>query len=282
MTSGYPPWGLHETDSYPLTVRRRATRGYGWLRDHPDHRDQIYARGSWDVGDHIDLEGQCPHVYDQGPLGSCTGNAIAAAIQFVRMKHKLRGAEENVPSRLFIYFGERVIAGSVDSDTGGSMRDGIKVAVADGTCFEDGPNAWPYEVARFADRPPKACFTAAKKGEVKSYNRIQQNISDMEACLAEGFPFVFGFTAFAALESKAVKKRGALPLPKADDQPVGGHAVMAVGYNRSQRQFKVRNSWGKDWGQAGYFWMPYDYLSNPNLASDFWTIRLMESVKSVK
>lgn len=272
------PFGLKEADTYPFTVRRRAIRGYGWRPDQPDHRDQIYAPSLSQTPAAVDLQsGQSllPPVYDQGALGSCTGNAIAAAIQFARAKQGIPDADLT-PSRLFIYFGERVIEGAVDSDPGASLRDGIKVVATDGACFESGDASWPYVISRFADRPPNACFAAAKKDEVVSYSRLNQNAAHMEACLAEGYPFAFGFAAFADLQSPEVRESGMLSMPDPGAQPIGGHAVLAVGYDRGKQLFKIRNSWGPDWGQGGYFWMPYDYLTGPQYSNDFWTIRLVE------
>jgi C1A family cysteine protease len=95
----------------------------------------------------------------------------------------------------------------------------------------------------------------------------------MRSCLAEGYPFVFGFTVYAAFESDAVAKSGVLHMPGKKEKVKGGHAVMAVGYNDSQKRFLIRNSWDTDWGMKGYFTMPYAYLTDRNLSDDFWTIR---------
>jgi len=95
-------------------------------------------------------------------------------------------------------------------------------------------------------------------------------------CLAEGYPFVFGFTVYESFESPAVAKTGVLDMPKPQEKTLGGHAVMAVGYDDKAKRFLVRNSWGSDWGLKGYFTIPYDYLDSRNLADDFWTIRAME------
>ena len=90
-------------------------------------------------------------------------------------------------------------------------------------------------------------------------------------CLADGFPFVFGFTVYESFETLKVAQTGIVPMPKKSERTLGGHAVMAIGYDQKQKHFIVRNSWGPQWGQAGYFTMPYAYLET--LASDFWTIR---------
>jgi C1A family cysteine protease len=98
----------------------------------------------------------------------------------------------------------------------------------------------------------------------------------MRACLADGYPFVFGFTVYTSFLSKAVAQSGVLNMPGPNEQVDGGHAVMAVGYNDAQKRFLIRNSWNTNWGMKGYFTMPYAYLADRNLSDDFWTIRASE------
>lgn len=250
---------------------------FGWVPDLPDARDKMYlAPAIVALPRSVDLRRHCPPIYDQGQLGSCTGNAIAGAIQFDRMKQKMTGAETLVPSRLFIYYNERVIEHSVGTDSGAQIRDGIKTVNKLGACFEGkGADRWPYDISRFTKAPPPACFTAAKKDRVASYSRLRGALDQLKGCLASGYPFVFGFTCYESFESQAVAKSGELNLPLPKESVVGGHAVLAVGYDDGTKRFLVRNSWGKSWGKSGYFTMPYDYLTNNNLADDMWTIRLI-------
>ena len=251
----------------------RKIKRYGWIPDFPDHRDHLYAAPVVNLTalpPKVDLRPQCPPVYDQGQLGSCTGNAIAGAIQFDRMKQKL--TPDFVPSRLFIYYNERDMEGTVNSDSGAQIRDGIKSVADLGDCPE---KQWPYEIERFADRPTPACFKSALKYKAVAYQRLVQNLNQMKGCLASGFPFVFGFSVYESFESEEVAKTGDVPMPAAGEQLLGGHAVMAVGYDDSHQWFLVRNSWGLTWGLSGYFTMPYGYLTDDNLSDDFWTIRLV-------
>ena len=246
-------------------------RGYGWIPDLPDHRDRIYAAPRLvTLPPKVDLHALCPPVYDQGQLGSCTANAVAAAIDFERRKQKLQFLS---PSRLFIYYNERVIENTVDSDSGAMLRDGMKTVNAQGACAEA---SWPYVVEKFSDRPAAACYTAALQHRAISYLRLAQNLAPMKSCLASGYPFVFGFTVYDSFESDAVTQTGRAPMPAADESVLGGHAVLAVGYSDASQRFLVRNSWGPTWGINGHFTIPYEYLTNPNLADDIWTIRLVQ------
>ena len=131
--------------------------------------------------------------------------------------------------------------------------------------------------AKPAQRPTPACYKDALAHQVVSYQRVNPDLAQMKGCLAAGYPFVFGFTVYDAFESAAVAKTGVLNLPASTEQVVGGHAVLAVGYDDTAQRFIVRNSWGAQWGQAGYFTMPYAYLITGNLADDFWTIRMVEA-----
>lgn len=254
---------------------------YGWIPDLPDARDHLYAaplRVLSTLPPKVDLRSQCPTVvYDQGQLGSCTGNSIAGAVQFERIKQSLPSAQQLIPSRLFIYYNERVIEGTIPQDSGAQIRDGIKSVATQGVCFESGPDAWPYDVAQFATAPPAACYELALRNKIVQYSRLVQVVSQLKGCLADGYPFVFGFTVYESFESQEVASTGVVPMPTPSEPVIGGHAVLAVGYDDSTQRFIVRNSWGPGWGMSGYFTIPYGYVSDSNLADDLWTIRMVES-----
>ena len=249
------------------------TARYGWVPDLPDHRDHLYAAPvelAAAPPAKADLRLRCPPVYDQGQLGSCTANAIAAAIEFDRMKQKLG---DFTPSRLFIYYNERAMEHTIDSDSGAQIRDGIKSVGQQGDCPE---SEWPYVIAKFATRPLAKCYADALKYKVVSYQRVTQTLSQLRGCLASGYPFVFGFTVYEGFESAQVARTGHASLPRSGEQVVGGHAVVGVGYDDTKQWFVVRNSWGAHWGMKGYFTLPYAYLTDDNLANDFWTIRIVQ------
>ncbi len=249
---------------------------YGWVPDLPDARDHLYAAPMAmlkKLPASVDLTSSFPDPpYNQGELGSCTANAIAAAIQFGRKKH---GQTPNfIPSRLFIYYNERAMEGTVNSDSGAQIRDGIKSVVKLGDCRED--PTWPYDVTKFTAKPPPPAFTEAANYQVTSYSRVVQTLNQLKGCLASGYPFVFGFTVYESFESPEVASSGDMPMPAPTEQVMGGHAVVGAGYDDATQRFLIRNSWGTDWGKNGYFTMPYAYITENNLADDFWTIRLVE------
>ena len=257
-----------------MTMRRRIAR-YGWAPDLPDHRDHMFAAPPPMLGalpPKVDLRPQCPPVVDQGELGSCTANAIANAHRFNQIKE---GAKAHfLPSRLFIYYNERDMEGTIKSDAGAQIRDGVKSVAQLGACPE---TLWPYDITKFAKKPLVKTYTEALKHQAVSYQRVLRDLNQMKGCLAAGFPFVFGFTVYESFESAQVAKDGLMPLPKPKEKCLGGHAVLAVGYDDATQRVTVMNSWSDKWADKGFFYMPYDYITSAKLADDFWTIRMVET-----
>lgn len=245
-------------------------RTYGWIRSLPDHRDSILSLSVAYLPPSIDLRPHCPPVYDQQDLGSCTANAIAAAIEFDRMKQNL---PDFVPSRLFIYYNERSLEHTTNSDSGASLRDGMKTVAKQGSPPE---TDWPYVTSKFAIKPSKQAYADALKDLVSAYHAVPQSFIGIKSALVSGLPVVLGISVYESFESNAVAKTGTVRMPGRDESLLGGHAVLCVGYDDSEQRFIVRNSWGASWGMAGYFTIPYTYLTNPNLASDFWVINAIK------
>jgi C1A family cysteine protease len=232
----------------------------------------------------VDLRSKCPPVYDQGQIGSCTANAIAGAIQFQRMAEV--DTPDFVPSRLFIYYNERVIEHSVPDDAGAELRDGMKSVNQQGVPPEAD---WPYSDAghptnpdvdpRFqrgapaAKKPPAKVYKEAAKCKVSAYARVGQLLPQLKGCLAEGRPFVFGFSVYENFFDANGKPNITTPMPSGGR--LGGHAVLAVGYEDAGSHFIVRNSWGPANQDKGYFYMPYAYVTEPTLSTDFWTITMV-------
>jgi C1A family cysteine protease len=253
-------------------LKPRSPRWFGWDPDLPDARDKfLLAPVNLVRPAKVDLTAGCPPVYDQGALGSCTANAIAAALEFDQKKQTLEPVF--VPSRLFIYYNERALEGTIREDAGAQIRDGFKTVAKQGAPHEA---LWPYVISRFAAKPNVRAYRDAAKHPAILYQRLVQTPAMLETCLAGGFPFVFGFTVYDSFESDAVASSGTVPMPGPSEEVLGGHAVLCVGYDQAAQRFLVRNSWGPGWGTGGYFTMPYAYLTDVNLADDFWTVTLVQ------
>jgi len=244
---------------------------YGWMPDVPDHRDLVYAAARiTTLPPSVDLRPGCPPVYDQGQLGSCTANAIAAAIQFEQIRQK--EPKPFAPSRLFIYYNERVMEHTVGQDAGAQIRDGMKSVNHIGACPE---TDWPYVITKFAQKPPTRAFKDARLGKALSYQRVVQTLDQMKGCLASGLPIVLGISVYESFESQQVARSGIVPMPPISEKLLGGHAILAVGYNDAEQRFVMRNSWGTSWGMQGHFTIPYAYLTDSNLCDDLWMIQMV-------
>lgn len=255
------------------TTRPRQIARYGWRPSLPDQRDHLFRapRGlTVSLPAVVSLRDLCPPVYDQGQLGSCVPNAVASAYQMEAMKLG-RGSEK--PSRLFLYYNARAIEGSTGEDSGTYVRDVFKAAAHDGAPSE---RLWRYDPSKFTRQPPANVYQAGQKHQALEYLRLRQTPVQIKACLAAGFAVVFGFTVYESFESAEVGRTGMVPMPAPDEKDVGGHGVKIVGYDDPRGLYEVKNSWGHRWGDKGYFWIPQAYVHNPQLADDFWTLRVIE------
>jgi C1A family cysteine protease len=256
-------------------------RRYGWKPDLPDKRDRVYALARpQPLPARVDLRERFPvPAYDQGELGSCTANAVAAAVQYLR--RQAGEAPEFVPSRLAIYFNERLMEGTRLDDAGATIRDSVKSVVRFGVCPEESsppqPYDWPYRPERFVLAPPDAAYVFGRAHQAVEYARVNRSLSDLRGCLAAGFPFVFGIAVYESFESAEVARTGVVPLPGQNEAMLGGHALSAFGYDDASHSFIVRNSWGSGWGQKGYCLVPYAYLLDDELADDFWRVTRIEA-----
>ena len=246
----------------------RSLPRYHWIPDPPDPRDHPYQMVPMaSMPTRVDLRSYCSPIDDQGNLGSCTGNAIAGAIDLIDRKNS-RALQV---SRLFIYYQERVLENTVYYDSGAYLRDGIKACYTWGAPLE---SLWPYVIGRWATKPSVAAYNDAAKRKVTGYTRCA-NFTAVKNALASGTPVVVGFTVYASFEGPANNNTGMMPYPNTGtEQVLGGHAVCVVGYddNLAGGRFICRNSWGTGWGDHGYFYMPYQVIQNTAMSSDFWTI----------
>ena len=237
----------------------------GWKRDPIDTRDHLFLAAPMALPSSVDLSPLCSPVENQQSLGSCTGNAIAGALEYLEIKKKARFLDL---SRLFVYYNERVIEGTISEDAGAIIRDGIKTLVTNGVCSE---KAWPYNIKNFTKKPTAVAYKQALKRKIASYESVTQTETSIKTALASGYPIIFGFNVFADIESAEVARTGNLPMPAG--KSIGGHAVLIVGYDDATSRFLVRNSWGANWGKNGYMTMPYAYVTDNQYADDFWIVR---------
>jgi C1A family cysteine protease len=271
-----------------------APRGMGWLRDRPDFRDytpdhaqiqpQLDALGvahpqEVSLGSSVDLRSYCSPVEDQGALGSCTANATAGLVEY--FERRARGKYVDA-SRLFLYKATRNLL-HWTGDTGAYLRSTIGALALFGVPPEE---YWPYDIANFDNEPTAFCYAFANDFRAISYYRLDPPGTTTASLLARirsnlggGLPSVFGFTVYSSISQAA--STGQIPFPAPGESAVGGHAVLAIGYDDNVRivngpvtttgALLIRNSWGPGWGDHGYGYLPYDYV-NRSLAVDFWSM----------
>ena len=238
---------------------------FQWQPDRLDSRDYSYTLSSKANLNKVDLRSFCSPIENQGSLGSCTGQAIAGAIELL---NKRNGKHKDI-SRLFIYYYERLLLGTVNYDSGAYIRDGIKATNHYGASLE---SHWPYNIRKFRQEPIKEAKEDALNRKVTRYERIEDFNGCIDA-LSNGYPVIIGFHVYTSFMSNTVARTGNMPYPNTRrERLLGGHAVLLVGYNKTKKVFIARNSWGTSWGAKGYFYMPFDVIK-PNMSSDYWIIK---------
>ncbi len=232
---------------------------------HPKQPADIHAPE--DLPAKVDLRPHCPPIVDQGQTSSCTANALAGAYGY--MEGRIAGKEVAV-SRLFIFYNERMVEHTTDKDVGAYISDGVKVLKNYGACAEQ---TWPFSVKAVETKPHAQAYTEGKGHEVDQAATVAIDLHSMRHCLAEGYPFVFGLE----IDDFKPDAKGNItrPGPKAK---LDGHAMCCVGYDDARKVFIVRNSWGTSFGDKGYCYVPYAWMTDPKACSDAWTIRRAHDV----
>ena len=253
-------------DKKPTIRALEAKYNLQWKPDKPDKRDYKYVLSAKATANVIDLRTYCSTIEDQGSLGSCTGQAIAGSIELLNKRNN----KPTDVSRLFIYYYERVLLGTVNYDSGAYIRDGIKVTNKYGASLE---SYWPYNITKYKDEPILEARTDALNRKVTRYERVMDYNGCIDA-LSNGYPVVIGFYVYSSFMSYNVARTGVMPYPNTRrERLLGGHAVLLVGYNKSKKVFIARNSWGTSWGDRGYFYMPFQVIQNSSMSCDFWIIK---------
>lgn len=267
--------------------------GMGWQRDLPDIRDftpetdameKIFHKSKAlkppkaGIAKSVDLSKWCSPIEDQGSIGSCTANAGVGLLEYYERRafgHHLDA------SRLFLYKVTRKLL-HWTGDTGAWLRTTMKAMVLFGLPPEE---YYPYDISKYDDEPSAFLYSYAQNYQSIKYYRLDratasstQLLKRLKSFLAAGYPAMFGFTVYNFGNGK-----GEFEFPGPSDSAQGGHAIVAIGYDDNRKigkdkgAVKIRNSWGPDWGEGGYGWLPYSYIE-AGLAEDFWSLFKSEYV----
>ena len=246
-------------------------RKYHLKKDPIDLRDHVFKSTAVvhpsEFPENIDLRDKMTPIVDQGQLGSCTANAMASGLREYQVSEA--GYPSVRLSRLYLYYKERELEGTVNEDSGAFIRDGMRVLARNGVCPE---SDFPYEIERFTEKPTTMAEADAVNYRISSYHRVT-DLNGVKAALVEGLPVVLGMTVYESFESEKVAQTGKVPTPKTyKERELGGHAMLIVGYKKISRTeyLIVRNSWGEGWGDKGYCYIPASFISK-GIINDMWT-----------
>lgn len=251
---------------YILGIKPRPVRNFGLLRDSPDPRDFCYklqAPGRVPASTERKNISQFPWRYDQGQLGSCWGNG---AVEAYRRALQVNGMSDYEASRLFAYW---IARQDKVNDTGTSPRDGFKALAKYGICSE---KSWPYLIDKFAVTPPPEAFTEALDHQALRYERIYpvSKIAIMDA-VAQGYPVGYGKELYESFMTNKVAELGIVPMPRrCHEQLMGRHWMTIFDYDEDGTI--ELNSWGREWGLDGTCHVPWRYVLDAKLCSDFWVL----------
>jgi C1A family cysteine protease len=256
------------------------THAYGFIRDIFDPSPTYTphsVKNPVGILSSMDFSAEMPEVYNQLSIGSCQSNALGACIQYTLKS-------PNIPSRLFLYYNARKLMGTINQDSGSTMQAVYQGAQRFGVCNE---SLWPYitppndgvgitiPVQEMYVCPPMPVYTAAAKDLLVRMESLTSTDAIKHA-LSNKIPITFGMEVYSYFESAYMASTGMLQMPGPTDSLIGGHALVIVGFDDAKKLYKIRNSWGTNWGLNGYFYAPYAYIENPSLAFQFSAVLAME------
>lgn len=258
---------------------------FGWKPDLPDIHDKFYqfekieftaetdtetdsdseTEGSFKI-DRIDLRDQFPPVYDQESLHCSVPCSILSVYRF--FTNKTNPEEEYIPSRMHLH----QLTSLIDSnDRSLSIKNALHILEKVGTVSEEiiGFGEYPDHDERFLG-------IEAKPPKLIKYRKVEQSKEQFKRALDAGYPIIFGMSLYSSSLTEGTRKTGEIKMPTKSDQVVGGISMVLVGYDNQRKHWIVRNSWGTQWGDKGYGYIPFSYLTNPQLANSFWVIYKLE------
>ncbi len=239
-------------------------------------RLKFEARAPIQLPSSFDISAFGPPIWDQGNLGSCTAHASLRSVFYALKRHyTLIGKVLPISalSRAFVYACTRLDSGEpINEDDGGTIQDTFKAIGRDFTVDEA---MYEYTPDHFFSKPPSAIYDLAKHTfHHCAYYQVPQNAYLLKHAIFTGRPVAFGAQVYSSFMKQSTMDSGVIPYPDTATETLeGGHAICLVGWDDAAETFLFANSWGEEVGlpaKRGYFTIPYKYVENPDLCSDFW------------
>jgi len=211
---------------------------------------------------YINLKSKFPNVYDQGKIGSCTAIALCSIYEY--------DTTNFIGSKLFLYYNERLLINQTENDSGAYIKDGIECLKTYGICEE---KYWKYTIDNLFKEPSKEAYNNAKNNYLIEGINIPNELEIIKYWLNKNEPIALSIAIYSNFMNFSSARTGKIGIPRENDKFIGGHAIVLCGYDENKKEFILRNSWGIYWGDNGYFYLPYDYITNKDLCNDLWIIR---------
>lgn len=215
--------------------------------------NDVYVPTNAPLRNQVDLRNWASPVDDQSQLGSCTANAVVNAYELLDNQY-YHGKGVDL-SRLFVYYNTRLLEGTVDSDSGGFIHEALKSLDNYGVCTEE---MWPYDIEKFVVKPTEQCYKNAEKRKIKTYQQVN-SVTDLLDALNNNRPVPVGLTIYDNFGDLDFRNSIVTKPLLAATESEGGHALCIVGYDLNKQLLLAKNSFGVDWGDKGYCWIPFDY-----------------------
>jgi len=224
----------------------------------------------------VDLRPYLSPIEEQYTLGSCVGNALASILEYFYFHNT---GHMKTFSRLFIYYNARMMEdemsqrNATEIDSGADLQFAIVSLIKYGCCEEQ---YWPFYQHLINIQPNDQAYENGQHYRLNEFSRLSNNINQLRECLAEGYPFVMAIKIFPSFASN---HHGYIPMPKRHEKSSQyRHAIVCVGYIHSERVFIIRNSHGIQWGDHGYGYLPYEYVTDKILTKDLWAIKSIKNM----
>lgn len=212
---------------------------------------------------YVDLIPAVNEIENQEQTSSCTANAGCTALEIA---YSRAGTPVDL-SRMYLYWKIRELSG-IRGDVGGYPRDIGKALLRYGVCEE---SEWGFTSENLNNPPPAYLDVAAAKYKISQYSRLLDSdmVKQIKTAVALGMPVLA--TMFVRSFFYSLSGKWTSHFWENVSESSGAHQVVIIGYDDASGRFLAQNSWGANWGDGGFFGIPYDMIE-PKSVFEFWVL----------